>query len=109
MSSLRACALAMPALRAALAARRVGPAEASGALAAVLQALRTHGQHDANLAALLALAVQVPHTSASPHTVGPPQAINKPWNSMPSCSSAGFWLGRHNLIRWSAGTECLLA
>ncbi|KPJ15637.1 Exportin-5, partial [Papilio machaon] len=58
-SSLRACALALPALRAALAAGRVGAADASGALAAVLQALRTHGQHDANQAALLALAVQV--------------------------------------------------
>ncbi|XP_045533887.1 exportin-5 [Papilio machaon] len=57
-SSLRACALALPALRAALAAGRVGAADASGALAAVLQALRTHGQHDANQAALLALAVQ---------------------------------------------------
>ncbi|XP_049888101.1 exportin-5 [Pectinophora gossypiella] len=57
-SSLRACALALPALRAALEAGRVGAADASGALAAVLQALRTHGQHDANQAALLALAVQ---------------------------------------------------
>ncbi|KAL0884167.1 hypothetical protein ABMA27_016175 [Loxostege sticticalis] len=57
-SSLRACTLALPALKAALAAGCVSPAEASGALAAVLQALRTHGQHDANQAALLALAVQ---------------------------------------------------
>ncbi|KAJ0179536.1 hypothetical protein K1T71_005248 [Dendrolimus kikuchii] len=57
-SSLRACALALPALRAAAGGGRVGAAEASGALAAVLQALRTHGQHDANQAALLALAVQ---------------------------------------------------
>ncbi|KAM3968247.1 exportin-5-like protein Ranbp21 isoform 2-T2 [Aphomia sociella] len=61
-SSLRACALAMPALRGALAAARVGPAEASGALAAALHALRTHGQHDANQAALLALAVQAYET-----------------------------------------------
>ncbi|XP_028163175.1 exportin-5-like [Ostrinia furnacalis] len=57
-SSFRACTLALPALRAALAGGRVSAAEASGALAAVLQALRTHGQHDANQAALLALAVQ---------------------------------------------------
>ncbi|KAJ2950388.1 hypothetical protein O0L34_g8631 [Tuta absoluta] len=57
-SSLRACSLALPALKAALDAGLVGAVEASGALAAVLQALRTHGQHDANQAALLALAVQ---------------------------------------------------
>ncbi|KAJ8725207.1 hypothetical protein PYW07_016165 [Mythimna separata] len=57
-SSLRATALAMPALRAALQAGRVGAGEANGALTAVLQALRVHGQHDANQAALLALAVQ---------------------------------------------------
>ncbi|KAI8440516.1 hypothetical protein MSG28_001771 [Choristoneura fumiferana] len=58
-SSLRATALALPALRAALEAGLVGEAEASGALAAVLQALRAHGQHDANQCALLALAVQL--------------------------------------------------
>ncbi|CAH0721476.1 unnamed protein product, partial [Brenthis ino] len=58
-TSLRACALALPALRAALDAPGVlGAGEASGALAAVLHALRLHGQHDANQAALLALAVQ---------------------------------------------------
>lgn len=57
-SSLRACALALPALRLAVGDGRVGENEANGALAAVLQALRTHGQHDANQAALLALAVQ---------------------------------------------------
>ncbi|CAH0669294.1 unnamed protein product [Spodoptera exigua] len=57
-SSLRGTALALPALRGALAAGRVGAAEANGALTAVLQALRLHGQHDANQAALLALAVQ---------------------------------------------------
>ncbi|XP_041972976.1 exportin-5 [Aricia agestis] len=57
-SSLRASALALPALRCALAGGRVGAAEADGALAAVLSALRLHGQHDANQAALLALAVQ---------------------------------------------------
>ncbi|CAG9792177.1 unnamed protein product [Diatraea saccharalis] len=57
-SSLRACTLALPALRAALEAGQVSAVDASGALAAVLQALRTHGQHDANQAALLALAVQ---------------------------------------------------
>ncbi|XP_050362549.1 exportin-5 [Nymphalis io] len=60
-SSLRACALALPALRAALGApggAALGSNEASGALAAVLHALRLHGQHDANQAALLALAVQ---------------------------------------------------
>ncbi|XP_063892641.1 exportin-5 [Helicoverpa armigera] len=57
-SSLRATALALPALRAALGAGRVGAGEAGGALTAVLQALRVHGQHDANQAALLALAVQ---------------------------------------------------
>ncbi|XP_059051314.1 exportin-5 [Achroia grisella] len=61
-SSLRACALALPALRGALAAGLVGPAEANGALAAALHALRTHGQHDANQAALLALAVQAYET-----------------------------------------------
>ncbi|CAB3228733.1 unnamed protein product [Arctia plantaginis] len=58
MSSLRATALAWPALRGALGAGRVGAGEASAALGAVLQALRVHGQHDANQAALLALAVQ---------------------------------------------------
>ncbi|KAF9801384.1 hypothetical protein SFRURICE_016767 [Spodoptera frugiperda] len=57
-SSLRGTALALPALRGALAAGRVGAGEANGALTAVLQALRLHGQHDANQAALLALAVQ---------------------------------------------------
>ncbi|CAH2092253.1 unnamed protein product [Euphydryas editha] len=57
-SSLRASALALPALRAAMGAGCVGAADASGALAAVLHALRLHGQHDANQAALLALAVQ---------------------------------------------------
>ncbi|XP_052738184.1 exportin-5 [Bicyclus anynana] len=62
-SSLRACALALPALRAALGAGEAGGAalgagEAAGALAAVLHALRLHGQHEANQAALLALAVQ---------------------------------------------------
>lgn len=61
-SSLRGTALALPALRGALAAGRVGAGEANGALTAVLQALRLHGQHDANQAALLALAVQV-HTT----------------------------------------------
>lgn len=58
-SSLRACALALPALRGALAAGRVCAGEAGGALSAVLHALRLHGQHDANQAALLQLAVQV--------------------------------------------------
>ncbi|XP_060800785.1 exportin-5 [Amyelois transitella] len=58
ISSLRACALALPLLRGALAAGRVGAGEAGGALAAALAALRTHGQHDANQAALLALALQ---------------------------------------------------
>ncbi|CAH2229113.1 jg22168, partial [Pararge aegeria aegeria] len=63
-SSLRACALALPALRAAISAHEAGGAtlgagEAAGALAAVLHALRLHGQHEANQAALLALAVQV--------------------------------------------------
>ncbi|XP_075972156.1 exportin-5-like protein Ranbp21 [Anticarsia gemmatalis] len=58
MSSLRATALALPALRGALGAGRVGAGEAGAALSAVLQALRVHGQHDANQAALLALAVQ---------------------------------------------------
>ncbi|XP_061378784.1 exportin-5 [Danaus plexippus] len=74
-SSLRACSLALPALRAALAGRgaeslpggggslggggaALGAGEAAGALAAVLHALRLHGQHEANQAALLALAVQ---------------------------------------------------
>ncbi|KAG6459839.1 hypothetical protein O3G_MSEX011628 [Manduca sexta] len=64
-SSLRACALALPALVSALggsgaggAGGWAGAAEAAGALAAALHALRTHGQHDANQAALLALAVQ---------------------------------------------------
>ncbi|CAK1544693.1 unnamed protein product [Leptosia nina] len=57
-SSLRACALALPALRAALASNSVNAAEANGALAAVLHALRLHGQHEANQAALLTLAVQ---------------------------------------------------
>lgn len=37
----------------------LGAGEAAGALAAVLHALRLHGQHEANQAALLALAVQV--------------------------------------------------
>ncbi|XP_053599925.1 exportin-5 [Plodia interpunctella] len=58
ISSLRACALAMPALRGALARRALAPDAAAAALAAVLHALRTHGQHDGNQAALLALAVQ---------------------------------------------------
>lgn len=58
MSSLRASALALPALRGALEAGRVGAHEAAAALTAVLHALRVHGQHDANQAALLALAVQ---------------------------------------------------
>lgn len=49
----------MPCVRAALDCGRVDATEASGALAAVLQALRAHGQHDANQAALLQLAVQV--------------------------------------------------
>ncbi|XP_045764102.1 exportin-5 isoform X1 [Maniola jurtina] len=62
-SSLRACALALPALRAAISAHEaggcaLGAGEAAGALAAVLHALRLHGQHEANQAALLALAVQ---------------------------------------------------
>ncbi|XP_072941490.1 exportin-5 [Epargyreus clarus] len=61
-SSLRASALALPALRAALAGGALGAGEACGALAAVLQALRAHGQHDANQAALLALAVQTYET-----------------------------------------------
>ncbi|XP_047518097.1 exportin-5 [Pieris napi] len=57
-SSLRACALALPALRAALSNGAVSAGEANGALAAVLHALRLHGQHEANQAALLSLAVQ---------------------------------------------------
>ncbi|XP_045492853.1 exportin-5 isoform X2 [Colias croceus] len=61
-SSLRACALALPALRAALGANSVSAAEANGALAAVLHALRLHGQHEANQAALLTLAVQAYET-----------------------------------------------
>lgn len=59
MSSLRACALALPALRAALSNGAVSADEANGALAAVLHALPLHGQHEANQAALLTLAVQV--------------------------------------------------
>ncbi|XP_063635892.1 exportin-5 [Cydia splendana] len=76
-SSLRATALAWPALRAALDAGLVGDAEASGALAAVLQALRAHGQHDANQAALLALAVQAYETLRPrfPHVAGVLRAI----------------------------------
>lgn len=58
-SSLKACSLALPALRAALQAGRLSAAEAGAALAAALHALRTHGQHDANQVALLALGVQV--------------------------------------------------
>ncbi|GBP07029.1 Exportin-5 [Eumeta japonica] len=77
MSSLRACPLVVPALRAALEANRVTANEANGALAAVLQALRTHGQHDANQAALLALAVQVYETLRPrfPSVVGVLRAI----------------------------------
>lgn len=59
-SSLKACSLALPAVKAALQAGRFSAAEAGAALAAALHALRTHGQHDANQAALLALGVQVP-------------------------------------------------
>lgn len=58
-SSLKACALALPAVKAALQAGRLSAPEAGAALAATLHALRTHGQHDANQAALLALGVQV--------------------------------------------------
>lgn len=60
--SLRACSLALPAVRAALAGGRLGAGEAGAALAAALQALRVHGAHDANQAALLALGLHLYET-----------------------------------------------
>lgn len=63
MCSLRACSLLGGCAR-ALAARPISALAPSAslpasALAAVLQALQQHGQHDANQAALLALGVQL--------------------------------------------------
>ncbi|XP_037870875.1 exportin-5 [Bombyx mori] len=61
-ASLRACGLALAAVAGARAAGQLGAAEAAGALHAQLHALRAHGQHDANQAALLALALQTYET-----------------------------------------------
>lgn len=55
--SMRACALACPVLRVWAASGKGSAGEAGAALSAVLYALRIHGQHDANQAGLLALAV----------------------------------------------------
>ncbi|KAI8440515.1 LOW QUALITY PROTEIN: hypothetical protein MSG28_001771 [Choristoneura fumiferana] len=88
-SSLRATALALPALRAALEAGLVGEAEASGALAAVLQALRAHGQHDANQCALLALAVQKEVYILDLPTM-PAPARDKPRSALDAPDGAGL-------------------